>query len=138
MNFRALKVRPGVAARIYAACVSEVNGIRLLSSSTLAAVLRPRVKGMDIVSGENVSRDGFGFLLGCPAYGMLGSSSFGHHGAGGACAFADTQEGIAFAFVTDRFPSPAGPDREAMGSVLDSLKACLAEGTETIAVPERG
>jgi CubicO group peptidase (beta-lactamase class C family) len=112
-------------ARLYAACVSDVDETRLLSRPTLEEILTSEVEGRDAFTDQVIRRDGFGFILSCPAHPMAGPASFGHSGAGGAIGFADADRRLGFAFVTDRFPEVPTADPAAKGPILDSVLACL-------------
>lgn len=88
-------------ARLYAATIGEVDGIRLLRPETLAAACRLQSEGPDAVIGVTL-RFGTGFML--PP--LLGPSSpasaFGHPGAGGSLAMADPESGLAVAYVMNQ------------------------------------
>jgi CubicO group peptidase (beta-lactamase class C family) len=95
-------------ARLYAATVSEVDGIRLLSGETVAKAKQEQVNGPDrtlIVP----SRFATGFQLPTPAVPLLSPDSFGHAGAGGALGFADTRHQVGFGYVQNQLLA-GGPD----------------------------
>jgi len=110
-------------ARLYAATVGAVDGVRLLAPDTVASARAVQAEGPDKVILVPTSF-GLGFslppMLGpdCPA------SAFGHPGAGGSLAFADAEKGIGFGYVTNlmRF-DPTGDPRSA--GLVKSLFACL-------------
>lgn len=86
-------------ARIYAGCVSAIDGPPLVSASSLADALVVRASGPQL-SGmpDDGARWGTGFQLASPpTQPMLGPSSFGHAGAGGQLAFGDLQHQVGFA-----------------------------------------
>ena len=88
-------------ARLYAACVSRVEGSPILSAASLDDALRVQAEGRQL-SGmpDDGARWGTGFQLASPpAQPMLGSTSFGHAGAGGQLAFADRERGLGFAYL---------------------------------------
>jgi CubicO group peptidase (beta-lactamase class C family) len=98
-------------ARIYAACVGEVDGVRVLEPETLAAAMVERACGNDEVLMIE-SCFGLGFMLG-PSFGAANPPhAVGHAGAGGSLAFADPDRGLAFGYVMNdlRF-DPAGDPR---------------------------
>ena len=68
-------------SRMYAACVSEVDGIRLLTPETVAKVSETQTSGPDQVLMLE-STFGLGFMTPGIMTPMLGSSSFGHAGRG--------------------------------------------------------
>lgn len=110
-------------ARMYAACIAPISGIRLLEPDVLVEFTRPHSEEPDLVTLEH-SRFGLGFMLPFERIPMAGPASFGHDGAGGALAFADPDLGISFAFLTDRIPDISGVDpcvRRLVAALLDCL-----------------
>jgi CubicO group peptidase (beta-lactamase class C family) len=103
-------------ARVYGACVAEVDGVRLLDDETVALVSADHLDGiaepMCRAGAGTTSRWGLGFEIAHPANPMLGPGSFGHAGMGGRLAFAHAPSRLGFAFVGQRmsFPPP-GEDR---------------------------
>ena len=92
-------------ARMYAACIGEVDGVRLLEPETLE---RARTPQTDTLSGPpplppapkgDAQRFGLGFELPRRLIPMLGEGSFGHPGAGGRIAFADPESGFAVGYA---------------------------------------
>src|SRR4051794_23188575 len=83
-------------AKIYAATLGEIDGIRLISPGTLGVVTRPRnlalgpVAPLAAVPNQRLADFGLGFWLGSQfASGRFASGgTFGHPGAGGNIAFA--------------------------------------------------
>lgn len=95
-------------ARLYAATVSEVDGIRLLTGETVAKAKQEQANGPDrtlIVP----SRFATGFQLPTPMAPLLSPDSFGHSGAGGALGFADTRHQVGFGYVQNQLLA-GGPD----------------------------
>jgi CubicO group peptidase (beta-lactamase class C family) len=89
-------------ARLYAACVGDVDGVgRVLSPSTIAVASEPQVFGTDAILGVP-SAWGLGFAVGPFLPQTAGPASFGHPGAGGSTAFADPDPSIGFAYVMNR------------------------------------
>ncbi len=88
-------------ARMYAACIGEVNGIRLLDDTTLTAAIEPQSVGPDAVLGVDTAF-GLGYMIGASLPSGSGPRAFGHPGAGGSLAFADPDAEIGFAYVTNR------------------------------------
>jgi CubicO group peptidase (beta-lactamase class C family) len=91
-------------ARLFAACVSEVDGPSILQRSTIEDALRPRSAGPQL-SGmpDDGSRWGTGFQLASPpTQPMLGSGSFGHAGAGGQLGFGNVERGVGFAYLSNQ------------------------------------
>ena len=88
-------------ARLYAACVSERPGPRLLSPSSVEDALRVQSSGPQLTGmPDDGARWGTGFQLASPpTQPMLGPTSFGHAGAGGQLAFADADARVGFAWL---------------------------------------
>jgi CubicO group peptidase (beta-lactamase class C family) len=112
-------------ARMYAACVGEVDGLRLLSPSTLEAITQPGTEGPDLV-GLEPSRFGMGFQLPFPRLPFAGEGSFGHDGHGGAYAFGHAGLGLGFGFLTDQMPDFGGADPFAL-RLADAVLDCLGQ-----------
>lgn len=105
-------------AKMYAACIGEVDGVRLLNASTLADACKEQSVGADEVV-LFPRRYGSGFELPFEMQPMLGPGSFGHGGMGGSLAFADVPAGTSFAYVTNAMRLDGG-----RGSALvDSLRS---------------
>jgi CubicO group peptidase (beta-lactamase class C family) len=98
-------------ARIYAATVGEVNGIRILGEETRArATVSNTPKGeMDQVL---ISETDFamGFMVHCPRTPFAGPTSFGHDGAGGSSSFADPSREMGFSYVMNTMMTVADGD----------------------------
>ena len=95
---------PRSLARLYAACVSEFDAVRLLSDASIADAIRVQAAGPQL-SGmpDDGARWGTGFELSSPpAHPMLGLRSFGHAGAGGQLAFADLDARVGFAYLSNQ------------------------------------
>ena len=88
-------------ARLFAAAVSEVDGVRLLTPRTVASAVVPQAEGVDIVAHRYV-RYASGFMLPYPMREMAGETTqcFGHYGRGGPLAFAEPESGLAFAYTS--------------------------------------
>lgn len=89
-------------ARMYAATIGEVDGIRLVSPEVLADAVRPQSVGLDRVTGYE-TRYATGFQLSFPFRPMSGSGAFGHYGLGGSVGFADRERGFSFATPSTRW-----------------------------------
>jgi hypothetical protein len=55
---------------------------------------------------------------------MLGKSSFGHTGAGGALGFADVDDAVGFGYVQNLIGRGVTGDPRA-GALVEALRACL-------------
>ncbi|MBU3065276.1 beta-lactamase family protein [Nocardia sp. NEAU-G5] len=87
-------------ARLYAALIGEVDGVRLLSPATLADAVREQAEGIDRVM-MMPDRYASGYMLPTAGLEFAGPDSFGHPGRGGSLALADPSRGLAFAYVTN-------------------------------------
>lgn len=97
-------------ARMYAATVSDVDGIRLLQPDTVATMTelqtdRSRMHGVP-PELEPATRNMFNMSLGFwrsspPVMPMLGPASFGHPGSGGSLGAADPEARVAFGYVSN-------------------------------------
>ena len=88
-------------ARLYAGCVSAIDGPPLVTAAALEDAIRVRSEGPQL-SGmpDDGARWGTGFQLASPpAQPMLGRGSFGHAGAGGQLAFGDVDHRVGFAWL---------------------------------------
>jgi len=110
-------------ARMYAACMGPVDGVRLFDETTLARACEVQASGVDLVLAEDNSF-GLGFSLPSARIRFAGRSSFGHDGAGGAVAFGDRESGMSFAFTTDLFPPLGGVDL-VTNELVTAAKECL-------------
>jgi CubicO group peptidase (beta-lactamase class C family) len=111
-------------ARLYAMCVSEVDGIaRILRPETVACVTQIQTVGDDLI-------------LRCPTrYGIVfqktddrlpfGShQAFGHDGAGGSVGVGDPWHDIAYAWIPRRMSCPGGGDLRGLG-LAGVVRGCL-------------
>jgi len=96
-------------ARMYAACIGDVDGVRLLRPETLARAIAVQSAGEDLVLGYE-TRYATGFQLSFPFRPMAGEGSFGHYGMGGSVGFAHPERGLAFAYVMDKMLPSGGVD----------------------------
>jgi CubicO group peptidase (beta-lactamase class C family) len=88
-------------SKIWSSVVHETDGVRLLSDETVDFVTRVQSEGKPFTDLEPpYGKFGMGFQLDSDARRYLSQASFGHDGAGGQCAFADSEYKIGFSFVT--------------------------------------
>ncbi|HEY0933176.1 MAG TPA: serine hydrolase domain-containing protein [Trebonia sp.] len=109
-------------ARLYAATVTEVDGIRLLSAETVAAARAEQVNGPDRTL-LSPSRFGTGFQLPTPLSPQLSPDSFGHQGAGGALGFADPRHQVGFGYVQNQLGGGPGGDPRTQGVIAAVARA---------------
>jgi CubicO group peptidase (beta-lactamase class C family) len=91
-------------ARLYSALAGDgtLDGVHLLSPTTIARATAPHVDGADLVL-QRPTRYGLGFQL-TMAERPLGPSprAFGHFGAGGSLGFADPDTRLAFGYAMNQ------------------------------------
>jgi CubicO group peptidase (beta-lactamase class C family) len=116
-------------ARLYAALLGDVDGVRLLSPAMLAAATTPQTDGLPALvesgtAGPDI-RFGLGYQLASSSMPGLGPASFGHTGAGGRLGIADPDLDIAFGYVCNsmRNIGPGGDPRWA--TLLDAIRSCV-------------
>ncbi len=126
--------RNGVAnarslARMGAALLDTVDGVRLLSPAMLAAATTPQTDGLPALIESGTAgpdlRFGLGYQLAAPSMPGLGPASFGHTGAGGRLLLADPDLDVAFGYVCNsaRNIGPGGDPRWA--TLLTAVRTCL-------------
>src|ERR671910_2251670 len=93
------KVSSRAIARMYAALLGEVDGVRLLTPERLAEVTAVSSRGTDEVFGMP-TRWGLGYAIGLPDGSR--DTAFGTGGVGGSFAFGDTASGLAFGLTKNR------------------------------------
>ena len=95
-------------ARMYAAAISEVDGLpRLLAPTVVAEFAAVQMRGTDLVTGEP-DHFAVGFEAQGVRYPVLGPDAFGHSGAVGAQSFADPGSGVAYSYTRRRFQPQGG------------------------------
>jgi CubicO group peptidase (beta-lactamase class C family) len=105
-------------ARMYAATIGAVDGVRLLQADTVTRATHWLTEGLsapgDFVKLPSPSphRYGLGYQLTRMAAPMLGEGSFGHDGAGGRLGFAHPGSGVAVGYVCNNmlWDGQSGPD----------------------------
>ncbi|HEV7145997.1 MAG TPA: serine hydrolase domain-containing protein [Pedococcus sp.] len=109
-------------AKVYAATVGEVDGVRLLGPDVVLDAREVRSEGPPY-AGPNVGlRWGSGFMLSSVRRPMLGEGSFGHDGAGGHLAFGHLEAQVGFGYQTVR---PGGVPDDRADELCRALQACL-------------
>jgi CubicO group peptidase (beta-lactamase class C family) len=119
-------------ARMYAATVADVDGVRLLEPETverMAAVQTAnsvpygwpaRLAAVGNALGIPFS---LGFMLSARSMPLLGPRSFGHPGAGGSLGFADRDTGIGFGYVMNLMATDVDPRA---ASLVAAVSECVA------------
>ncbi|HMR95743.1 MAG TPA: serine hydrolase domain-containing protein [Microthrixaceae bacterium] len=101
-------------ARMYAALVSEVDGVRLLDADTLERAITPQVSGPSTVPLLDIPF-ALGFMTHSPLSPLLNGRSFGHYGAGGSLGFADPDRRVAGAYVMNAAQLAIAGDARTLG-----------------------
>jgi CubicO group peptidase (beta-lactamase class C family) len=104
-------------AKMYAAIIGEVDGVRLLKPETVEKARTLRTGAMS-PAGDLAKLQlgmplqyGLGYEFPRDVTPMLGQGSFGHAGAGGRIGFAHPESGTAAAYVANTMLTvPTGPD----------------------------
>jgi CubicO group peptidase (beta-lactamase class C family) len=119
-------------ARMYAATVSDVEGVRLLDRATVEKAIEvqtdtTRMHGLP--AGLNIPADrsfymSLGFWRSSPPMPMVGPRSFGHPGSGGSIGFADPDAEVGFGYVTNLWSFRIGESRAP--SLAQAVVRCLA------------
>jgi CubicO group peptidase (beta-lactamase class C family) len=112
-------------ARLYAMCISEVDGLpRLLSDATIAQVTQIQTAGEDLVL-RLVTRYGIVFQKADDRLTYGSHPAFGHDGAGGSIGVADPWHGISYAWIPRRLSFPPGADGRGF-ALARILRECAA------------
>jgi CubicO group peptidase (beta-lactamase class C family) len=111
-------------ARMYAACIGDVDGVRLLSDEAVARATEVQSSGKDCVIGQPLTF-GLGFALPPTLGPSAGPTAFGHSGAGGSIAFCDPDRGVAFAYVMNQMKLSMSEIDERGESLIASTYAAL-------------
>jgi CubicO group peptidase (beta-lactamase class C family) len=115
------KTSARATARMYAALIGEVDGVRLVSSERLREISTPAFSGTDEIMGNPVT-----WALGY-SIGQLGSEAqqtptvFGMGGVGGSFAYADTATGVAFALTKNRLTADFSAAQRISGIVTEAV-----------------
>lgn len=89
-------------ARMYAALLGEVDGVRLVSPERLRQITTLATTGIDEMTGAP-ARYGLGYTVGSIGMATASPTVFGMVGIGGSAAYADTATGLAVAVTKNRF-----------------------------------
>lgn len=108
-------------AKMYAAFIGDVDGVRVLDAVTVADATIEQSNGPDEVLKLS-SRFGLGFWLPCDVVPLGGPRSFGHPGAGGSLGFADPDSGLAFGYIMNKMGGSITGDQR----TLTLIEACAS------------
>jgi CubicO group peptidase (beta-lactamase class C family) len=89
-------------ARMYAACIDEVDGVRLLTPDQLKKATTQQTSGPNVILMGLDIQFGLGFMLRSSLIPLGGPQSFGHFGAGGSMGWADPDAEFAFGYVMNK------------------------------------
>jgi CubicO group peptidase (beta-lactamase class C family) len=115
------KTSARATARMYAALIGEVDGVRLVSPGRLREISAAAFSGTDEIMGNPVT-----WALGY-SIGQLGSEAqltttvFGMGGVGGSFAYADTATGVAFALTKNRLTADFSAAQRISGIVTKAV-----------------
>ncbi len=112
-------------ARIYAATIGEIDGVRLFEPATMEAARTNQVEGVDVVLLDELRR-GVGFMLDSDRVPMIAPGSFGHPGAGGSLGCADPESGVAFGYVMNKMNPGVAGDHPRPMNLLGAVRECIA------------
>ncbi len=101
-------------ARMYAASIGEVDGVRLINDDTRELTTTPVTTGPD-KSLVIETKFGMGFMLADGILPFTGPRAFGHAGAGGSIGFADPELGIGYGYVMNQMSGSLVGDPRTMG-----------------------
>ena len=117
------KMSARAVARMYAALLGEVDGVRLISPERLREISAAAFSGVDQIMGFP-STWALGYSIGRPGTEPRETPTvFGIGGVGGSFAYADTATGIAFALTKNRLT----PDFGATEHVSEIVTKAVAE-----------
>lgn len=111
-------------ARMYAATVGEVDGLRLLDPATVTDAVAEQSNGPDRVL-MIPTRFGSGFFIPSTFSPLLGPSSFGHAGAGGSLGMADFARQIGFGYVMNKMQQNLSGDPRTL-TLVAAVNACVS------------
>jgi CubicO group peptidase (beta-lactamase class C family) len=89
-------------ARMHAACIGAVDGIRLFGPDQLKDATTQHSAGPDKVILDLDLQFGLGFIVPSSLLRLGGPRSFGHFGMGGSAGWADPDAGFAFGYVMNK------------------------------------
>ncbi len=109
-------------ARLYAACIGTVDGVRILTEEQLRRATTQLTSGPNTVLLDMDIQFGLGFMLRSTLIDLGGPRSFGHFGAGGSVGWADPDAELAFGYVMNRMDMGLAGDARS----YELINACYA------------
>ena len=110
-------------ARLYAATIGEVDGVRLMNADTMNLARTERVNGPDLTLLTS-TRFGSGYWLHDEGTPMIQDGSFGHPGAGGSLGYANPELGIGYGYVMNQMGGGLTGDPRTIG-LNDAVLSCV-------------
>jgi CubicO group peptidase (beta-lactamase class C family) len=110
-------------SRMYAACIGEVDGVRLLSPEVVERASTRLTFGVDRCLVKEMAF-GLGFFVPGPESDLGGPGSFGHAGAGGSLGFANPRTGVAFGYVMNKMNANIDGDPR-VEALTAAVQSCL-------------
>ena len=104
-------------ARMYAAMVSETDGLRILGPEQLGKAVTRHTRGPNRVLMDLDIQFGLGFMVRTSLLDLGGPRSFGHFGAGGSVGWADPDAELAFGYVMNRMDMGMAGDSRSNGLI---------------------
>jgi CubicO group peptidase (beta-lactamase class C family) len=109
-------------ARMYAACIGPVDGVRIISDDQLRRATTQLTTGPNRILLEMDIQFGLGFMLRSSLIELGGPRAFGHFGAGGSVGWADPDADLSFGYVMNRMDMGLAGDARS----YDLINACYA------------
>ncbi|HEY7439348.1 MAG TPA: serine hydrolase domain-containing protein [Acidimicrobiia bacterium] len=89
-------------ARMFAATIGDVDGVRLLTPEQMTLASTQRTRGPNTVLLDLDLQFGLGFFVPSSLLQLGGPKSFGHFGAGGSMGWADPEAELAFGYAMNK------------------------------------
>jgi CubicO group peptidase (beta-lactamase class C family) len=112
-------------ARMYASCIGEVDGIRILGAEQVRDASTQRTSGPNTVILDLDLQFGLGFIVPSTLVQLGGAHSFGHFGMGGSAGWADPDAELAFGYVMNKMEMGLAGDQRSYG-LINACYAALA------------
>jgi CubicO group peptidase (beta-lactamase class C family) len=109
-------------ARMYAACIGTVDGVRILGADQIRKATTQLTTGPNAVLLDMDIQFGLGFMLRSSLIALGGPRSFGHFGAGGSVGWADPEAELSFGYVMNRMDMGLAGDARS----YELINACYA------------